>query len=121
MTKGKAVTLGIFSVWPILYMILFMGTIFIMMAATFAGHPPRDSQQKILMVILPLHLFTILEIFALVPIYLFYLFKSDVVAHDKKALWAVVIFSGNMISMPIFWYLYIWKISKENETLYQDN
>ncbi len=121
MTKGKAITLGIFSVWPILYMILFMGTIIIMMASTLAGHPPGNGQQKIMMAILPLHLFTIFEIFGLVAIYLFYLFKTDVVAQDKKALWAVVIFLGNMISMPIFWYLYIWKISKENEKPYQDN
>ncbi len=46
---------------------------------------------------------------------MFYLFKTDVVPQDKKALWAVVLFLGNMISMPIFWYLYIWTKLKEKE------
>lgn len=97
-------------------MFLFMGTIFIIMAATFAGHPPGNDQQTIMMTILPLHFFTLFEIFALVAIYIFYLFRTDVVPQDKKALWAVVLFLGNMISMPIFWYLYIWKKIKEEET-----
>ena len=119
MTKGKAITLGIFSIWPILYMFIFMGTIIIMMASTFAGHPPGNGQQKIMMVILPLHFFTVFEIFALAAIYIFYLFKTDVVPQDKKALWAVVIFLGNMISMPIFWYIYIWKKVKEEEASFQ--
>jgi hypothetical protein len=36
-------------------------------------------------------------------------FRNDQVEKDKKVLWAVVIFMGNMIAMPIYWYLYIWK------------
>jgi hypothetical protein len=115
MTKGKAITLGIFSIWPFLYMILFMGSIFIIMASAFAGHPSGNEPPAIMMVILPLHLFTMFLIFALIAFYLFYLFKTDVVPQDKKALWAVVLFLGNMVSMPIFWYLYIWKnLQEEN-------
>jgi len=33
----------------------------------------------------------------------------DLIDKDKKVLWAVVIFMGSMIAMPIYWYLYIWK------------
>ena len=116
MTKGKAITLGIFSVWPFLYMILFMGSIFIMMATTFMNNNPSTEPPIIMMVIFPLHFFTIFEIFVLIAIYMFYLFKTDVVPQDKKALWAVVLFLGNMISMPIFWYLYIWKKLEEKDT-----
>jgi len=63
--------------------------------------------------ILPLHLFTMLEIFVLIAIYIMHIFKTDVVVQDKKALWAVVIFCGNMIAMPVYWYLYIWKTIQE--------
>jgi hypothetical protein len=36
------------------------------------------------------HLLTILLTFALLTFYVFFLFKTDRVASDKKALWAVV-------------------------------
>ena len=116
MTKGKAITLGIFSIWPCIYIFLFMGSIFIMMISAFTGNTPSSEPPAIMMVILPLHLFTMFEVFALLTIYLVYLFKTDVVEKDKKALWAVVLFLGNMIAMPIFWYIYIWKKLKENES-----
>ncbi len=77
---------------------------------------PSAEPPIIMMVIFPLHFFTMFEIFVLIAIYIFYLFKTDVVPQDKKALWAVVLFLGNMISMPIFWYLYIWKKLREKDT-----
>ena len=93
-----------------------MGSIFIMMATTFMNDNPSAEPPIIMMVIFPLHIFTMFEIFVLIAIYMFYLFKTDVVPQDKKALWAVVLFLGNMISMPIFWYLYIWKKLREKDT-----
>ena len=42
-------------------------------------------------------------------IYIRDVFKNDKVAQDKKALWAVVLFMGGVIAMPIYWYFYIWK------------
>ena len=67
-----------------------------------------------MMVILPLHFLTIFEIFVLSVIYIVHVFKTDRVAQDKKALWAVVLFLGNMIAMPFYWYLFIWKEQKQS-------
>ena len=112
MSRGKAITLAVFTVWPFLYMILFMGTMFGMMMSDFSGPnissgPPGPP--VIMMIIFPLHFLTMLEILALLIIYIVHVFKTDRVPQDKKALWAVVLFLGNMIAMPIYWYLYIWK------------
>lgn len=109
MSKGKAITLGIFTIWPFLYMIIFMSSIFGMMMLGFAGNTPSSEPPFIMMVILPLHFFTMFEIFVLIVIYIINVFKTERVPQDKKALWAVVLFLGNLISMPIYWYLYIWK------------
>jgi len=49
----------------------------------------------------------------MIIIYIIHIFKTEKVPQDKKALWAVVIFLGNMIAMPIYWYLYIWKQEAE--------
>jgi hypothetical protein len=108
MSKGKAVTLAVFTAWPFLYFILFFCMVFGMSFSDLSG---GDSSGLPLAfkIIFPLHLLTMLEMIILLVIYIVYLFKSDRVAQDKKVLWAVVLFLGNIIAMPIFWYLYIWK------------
>jgi hypothetical protein len=37
MSRGKAITLAIFTAWPILYIVLFMCAVFAMMMSDFAG------------------------------------------------------------------------------------
>ena len=110
MTKSKALILGGCTLWPIVYMFLFMGTIFsqfIMM--DFGGKPPAGEMPTIMKIIFPLHFLTMIWIFGLLAVYIRHIFKTEAVPQDKKALWAVVIFCGNMIAMPVYWYLYIWK------------
>jgi hypothetical protein len=55
-----------------------------------------------------------LLIFALVGVFVFHLFRTDRVDSDKKALWAVVLFLGNMMALPIYWYLYLWRQQRED-------
>ena len=33
-----------------------------------------------------------------------------------KALWAIVLFLGNIFAMPVYWYLYIWKGSQSENS-----
>jgi hypothetical protein len=66
------------------------------------------------MAFMAVHLFTMLWIMALTVFYMVNVFKNDRVEKDKKVLWAVVIFMGSMIAMPIYWYLYIWKETPAN-------
>ena len=47
--------------------------------------------------------------FGLIAIYIYDHFHNDKVDKDKKALWAVVLFFGNIIVMPVYWYLYVWR------------
>jgi len=109
MSRGKQITLAVFTVWPVLYMILFMSAIFAMMMSGFADSSHSSGPPTVMKIIFPLHFFTMLEIFVLIMIYIVHVFKTDRVPQDKKALWAVVLFLGNMIAMPIYWYIYIWK------------
>jgi hypothetical protein len=110
MTKPKALILGIFTAWPILYMFLFMGTIFSQIIMMDFGTKQAAGELPIIMkIIFPLHFLTMIWIFVLLAVYIRHIFKTDAIPQDKKALWAVVIFLGNMIAMPVYWYLYIWK------------
>jgi len=113
MTKPKAIVLAAFTLWPVLYMFLFLVIMFSQFMM-FSTTPPANEMPLALKIIFPLHFFTMLEIAVMIAIYIRHIFKSDAVAQDKKALWAVVIFLGNMIAMPVYWYLYIWKKIDKN-------
>ena len=106
MNKTKAIILAAFTVWPVVYMFLFMAGIAGSMFFMRGGSGPM---QGFFGVVVVLHLLTMLEMAGLLVYYILNLFKTDAVAQDKKALWAVVLFMGNMIAMPVYWYLYIWK------------
>ncbi|MHC4568070.1 MAG: hypothetical protein ACYTE3_20200 [Planctomycetota bacterium] len=112
MSRGKAITLGIFTAWPFVYVVLFMCMMFGMVMPGLWGGRPWGAPPAF-GIIFPLHLLTMFEIPALLVIYIVYLFRTSRVAQDKKVLWAVVLFLGHMIAMPVFWYLYIWKEPKE--------
>ena len=113
MGKAAKISLGAFTMWPFVYMIIFMSFSFSMVfrGPGSVGQEPAFDFFKLLF---GLHLFTMLEMFVLIIIYIAFIFKTERVATDKKALWAVVIFLGNMIAMPIFWFLYIWRETEQS-------
>ena len=108
MSKNKKIILGIATLWPIVYIFLFIiatfGMIFI---PTVNGE--SENFAIAFSIIFALHLLTMFLIFALLIVYIRNVFKNNSVPSEKKALWAVVLFLGNMIAMPIYFYLYIWK------------
>ena len=107
MNKTVKVLLGLVTLWPFFYLILFFVVIFLTVLGPGgggeAGPPPMIA------LIFPLHLLTMLIVLALTIFYIVNVFRNKRIENDKKALWAIVIFMGNMISMPIYWYLFIWK------------
>ena len=109
LSKPAKVLIAAATAWPLVYMFLFMGFIFSIVVRGLSGPHTRGEVPVAFKLVFLLHLLTILWMFALLAFYIIYLFKSDRVAQDKKALWAVVLFFGNMIAMPVFWYLYIWR------------
>ena len=115
MSRGKAIALGLFTLWPFVYMFLFFSFIFFMFLSSFASasQPPGQEEASgfptAILLIFPLHFLTMFSIVGLLVVYIMHVFKTDRIAADKKALWAVVLFFGNMFAMPVYWYLYIWR------------
>jgi hypothetical protein len=109
MSKSGKILLGIATIWPILYMIFFF--IFIFTAMTSSPSSVFDdsgSLGSMFAVIFPLHILTSFLMMGLTIYYIVNVFRNERVHQDKKTLWAVVLFLGNVIAMPIYWYLYIW-------------
>ncbi len=109
MSRGKAIALAVFTAWPLLYIVLFFFTMLAVVMSGFSGLGHASGLPAIFLIIFPLHFLTMLEIVVLLVIYIRHVFTTDRVPQDKKALWAVVLFLGNIIAMPIYWYLYIWR------------
>jgi hypothetical protein len=109
MKKSTKILLGLATLWPFLYMILFIVFAFSSIFFMRGQGGEESGPPFFFMVFFAIHLFTMLCIMALTIFYMVNVFRNDRVDKDKKVLWAVVIFMGNLIAMPIYWYLYIWK------------
>ena len=111
MSKSNKLILGAFTFWPIVYMVIFFGFIFsqflLVDVSTSSGEPPTAF-----FLIFILHFLTIILSIGLLIIYIRNVFSNNRIPQDKKALWAIVIFLGSFIAMPIYWYLYIWSEHK---------
>lgn len=103
MKQSTKLLLGAATLWPLVYMFIFFG------AAFFSVLFRREEPSALWAVIIPLHLLTMLVIFALIAFYIVNVFRNDRVGKDMKVLWAVVIFMGGIIAMPVYWYLNIWR------------
>jgi hypothetical protein len=114
MTRGKKIALAVATVWPFVWLVLFICFIFgtFIWAATHEGakgHVKGDFPPWPFIALFAGHFFTMLFIVGLTIFYVVYLFRTERVPQDKKALWAVVLLLGNMFAFPVFWYLFIWK------------
>lgn len=108
MKKGSKVLLGAATIWPSFYLLLFF-VFMVLMFLTVGGDPNDSTTPFLIMLMFPLHLLTMLLMMGLTVFYIVNVFRNDRVVKDMKVLWAVVIFLGNIIAMPIYWYLYIWR------------
>jgi hypothetical protein len=112
MNKPAKIALAVLSLWPFVWMLIFFLFIFGMIFFMSSQSQMSDRHQGMplpIMLLFAGHFLTMLLMFALTAFYVVYLFRTDRVAQDKKALWAVVLFFGNVFAFPVFWYLYIWK------------
>lgn len=114
MTKPAKVVLGIVTIWPAIYMAFFF-VVVCLLFASFLGEPSDGGYLvRLLGILFPLHLGTIVVIVGLGAFYIYHLFQNDQIGQNQKALWAVVLLMGNMISMPVYWYLYFWRDNSES-------
>jgi hypothetical protein len=103
LSKSAALGLAVATLVPLAYMVCFMAFV-VLVIMEAPGQPSFDFR-----ILFLCHFAMMIWSWALIAVYVVYLFKTDVVPKDQKVLWAVVLFLGNMIVMPIFWFLYVWK------------
>ena len=110
MNKALKIILGIVTLWPIFYIALFVVSFFLLSYLEM----PSDVWSNIFSGILGTHIFTMAFILALVIIYIVHIFRNRRIVKETRALWAVVVLLWGIITMPIYWYLHIWRKPREN-------
>ncbi|MDO8585989.1 MAG: hypothetical protein Q7T82_03020 [Armatimonadota bacterium] len=118
MRKLLSFVLGVLSLVPLAYMFGFLSLMFLTIWSY--RQPPQHrhaalSDEVMFETLLPIHLGMMLLLLILVAIYLVHLWRNVGLPEDKKALWAVALLSMGFVSMPVYWYLHIWRGRKEEE------
>ena len=104
MKKMIILILGLFSIWPLFYI-----AFFIISSFTNIGQRVDQSNSALDPTIQILFFLTMAITYIIMILYIVFLFRTDRIKGDRRALWAVVIFFGNIIALPIFWYLYFFR------------
>ena len=98
--------LGALTLLPVLYLLFFFAVVGT--ASVRGGGDPDEAGFLVPFgVLMALHIGTMLLIIALMIVYIRDAYSNPRVDENKRTFWAVVLFMGNMIAMPIYWWLYM--------------
>ena len=117
MSKARKVWLLIGSLWPILYIILFVTFTFSLFFLFIpqGGETPPPSPAWIA-VVFPLHFLTIILIWVLMIFYIIHVVKNQRLSKDQRVLWILLFVFVNIIAMLIYYFMYIWKEPAKEKT-----
>ena len=104
MRRGWKVLLGVATLWPLAYGLMFHWLMARKMAR--AGGVPPDFIDAPLVA-------TVVLMYALVAFYLVTMFLGRSVPKSKRPFWALLLVGCNMFAIPVYWYLYVWRVPKE--------
>jgi len=110
MSRNKAIALGICTVIPILYVFVFIS--FFLFAFNSSSFESR-AHDLIFKIIFPIHFAVMLLLLGNLIICIKDVFSNEHIESDKRSLWAIVLFFGNVIAMPVYWYINIWKYTRK--------
>lgn len=108
--RSIAVVLGALTVLPILYLAIFLG--YLMPRLTSLGQPGGIGEGQyfdLFNVVYRLQAVAAVLCIALVGLYVVFVYRSDTVPAGRRRLWLALLLFGNVVTMPIFWYLHIWR------------
>lgn len=98
--------LGALTLWPPVYLVIFV-TVVGLATLQGGGDPDGDGFVIPFGVLAALHLATMLLIVALLVVFIRDAYGNPRIDEGKRTFWAIVLFMGNMIAMPVYWWLYM--------------
>jgi hypothetical protein len=107
-SKSTRVLIGIATLWPPVYLVLFMASIGFSFF-WFGSQPAKQSHLNVdfFKYIFPLHCLTMLLSFGLTAVYIVHAFRNDALRQETRILWVIILFMGNMLAFPVYWWIYL--------------
>ncbi len=104
-TGGKLALLAL-SLWPVLY----LGVLLLWFLSTFSGWgdwaPPGGF-------VFGGHCTTMLLSLGLQGWYIYAVVKHPLLDQTMRLVWILVLFQFNVLAMPVYWYLHVWRAPGE--------
>ena len=111
MKRSSKVFLAVATFWPLAYGLF----VLVFVAVRVVGGPsgPRyfmlfDSQQMAALGLM-IHVACGLVSLAVFIWYLLFVHKSASIPADKKAFWTVLLVLGSVVTMPVIFFIYLWR------------
>src|SRR5215212_8602476 len=96
-SRRVSLLVGLATLWPPIYLLLFVGSIgFAFLRST--GGSNQQAELAIFRYIFPLHCLTMLLSFGLTAVYIVHAFRTDRFPPEKRVLWVIILFMGNMLA-----------------------
>jgi hypothetical protein len=113
-SRTKKLLLGAATLWPLVYMLLSSGYLVMSAANVLGAHadpsllaqPPSPVGAFVLF---GLHCLTMLWTLVSLILYLGAVFRNPRLKDGQRLLWALALFFGNLVAMPVYWYWHIWR------------
>ena len=118
MLKTKAGKIGLIALTlaPIAYLLVFFCLMTYLMFWTFQHSNQSQTASAeftpIFFGMMIAHIAMMIVVFLLIGIYVFSIATNETLSPEMKLFWGLMILFGNMIVMPIYWYLQVWKQPK---------
>jgi len=109
MKKSRKILLGIATIWPLFYILLFVIALAVTFLTIDQGASEDAAIPTLLMFIIPLHFLTIFLAIGMLIFYIVQAVRNERIPKDQKPLWVVALFFGSIIAMSVYWYIHIWK------------
>ena len=113
LNRPVALLIAVLTIAPWAYFVFFISRFMPAFEAMSSSSTPPEQFFHNFDTLFRLHLLVMALIVALMAFYIIHLFRTDLISGDKKTLWAVVLFLGNLLAMPVYWYLYMWPRSSK--------
>ena len=110
MTTTKKLLLGGLSLWPLVY-------IFIFVAYFLFNVSNPDHFNAVMPFLFFFHFLTILLIFGLMLFYVVHAVRNPRVSGNMKIVWVICLVQLNIMAVPIYWFLEIWKAPEDTLVL----
>ena len=109
MRKVAILSLGVLSLWPLCYLLIFFGLAIQLVFASDAVLSDPEAFNNVTKA----HAATIVVSIVLSFVYMVHAVRNGTLSSDQKTLWALSVLFFGIAAIPISWYRFIWHTKQE--------